>query len=96
MCLVLAGLVSPWASTAPDGLEKVAQDKGFLDKAAEKPAWSGAPMPDYALPGAKHESVATSLAGMAGTLLVFAGGYGLARIVARNRRTGSARVTGEA
>ncbi|TDD09414.1 cobalt ABC transporter permease [Nonomuraea deserti] len=33
--LVLAGLVSFFASSSPDGLEAVAEDKGFIDRAAD-------------------------------------------------------------
>ncbi|MEO3891079.1 energy-coupling factor ABC transporter permease [Nonomuraea sp. B5E05] len=33
--LVLAGLVSFFASSSPDGLEAVAEDKGFIDQAAD-------------------------------------------------------------
>lgn len=46
--LGLALLLSPWASQSPDGLEKVAKDKGFENKAQESPIKS--PFPDYELP----------------------------------------------
>lgn len=50
--VALALIVSPFASSSPDGLEKVAEDKGFLEKAEEtEPAWNSAPIPDYAFPG---------------------------------------------
>jgi len=52
LSVALALIVSPFASSSPDGLEKVAEDKGFLEKAEEtEPAWDSAPIPDYAVPG---------------------------------------------
>lgn len=44
--LVLAGFVSFYASANPDGLEKVAADKG-IDAKAEKHATSDSPLADY-------------------------------------------------
>ena len=49
-------------------LEKVAEDKKFLSKGQEK--WK-APLPDYTLPGIKHEGLSTSAAGVIGTLITF-------------------------
>lgn len=68
LCLLLAAL-APLASRAPDGLESVAQRKGFIGMA--RSAFSGL-IPDYLFPGVDHEALATILAGLAGTLLVFA------------------------
>jgi len=58
---------SIFASSHPDGLEKVAEDLGFINAAAETP---GA-MPDYIFPGIKNEVLATVFAGIIGTLLTF-------------------------
>jgi len=71
-------LFSPLASSSPDGLERVAEDKGFMETARE--AFFEA-IPDYMVPGIKSEAVATILAGLIGTLLVFAIGYSLARLL---------------
>jgi hypothetical protein len=77
----LAGAASPFASASPDGLEKVAADKAFLDRGeAQKTSL----LSDYAVPGVGDERVATGLAGFTGTLLVFGAGYGVA-FVARRR-----------
>lgn len=67
---VLAVFISPFASSSPDGLEKVAEDKGFI-KAAEKAdaAWDHSPAADYAIPGVKNEKISTGLAGIAGVLI---------------------------
>ncbi|MCK4789888.1 MAG: PDGLE domain-containing protein, partial [Desulfobacteraceae bacterium] len=77
LSLLLAIVISPFASSSPDGLEKVAEDKGFLEKAEEQEAaWELAPIPDYAVGGIENESLATALAGLIGTLLTFAVGLG--------------------
>lgn len=81
----LALFVSPFASTSPDGLEKVAEDHGFIERARE--AGDFAPLPDYAVAGIKNEAVATGLAGLAGTLIVFAVGLGIAKLVYKKRQT---------
>ena len=80
----LATAVSPYASASPDGLEKVAGDKAFLDQGRLHSVQEESPVPDYAFPGVGDARVATGLAGFAGTLLVFGLGYGLV-VVARRR-----------
>lgn len=51
----------------PDGLEWVAEEKGFIDT-AQGPLYNI--IPDYVLPGISNEAVATILAGMVGILIV--------------------------
>ena len=80
--LFLAFIVSPFASSWPDGLEKVAEDKGFLERGEVEPVFSS-PIPDYTWPGVKNERLATSMAGVVGTLIVFGAGYGLALLLRR-------------
>lgn len=71
--IVLAVFLSPFASSSPDGLEKVAEDKGFM-KAAEdaRPAWSHSPLPDYQVTAVKSEKVSTGLSGLFGILITLA------------------------
>jgi cobalt/nickel transport protein len=80
--LLLAILISPFASSFPDGLERVAEDKGFLEKGEIQPAMVS-PVPDYAWPGIKSEKMATSAAGIMGTLIVFGAAYGFAALIKR-------------
>jgi hypothetical protein len=82
----LATAVSPFASPNPDGLEKVAESKAFLDEGRLAGIQEDSPIPDYAFPGVENERVATGLAGFVGTLGVFALGYGLAYMVRRRPR----------
>lgn len=83
--LVIAIFVSPFASSSPDGLEKVAEIKGFLEKGEGWVLWKLSLMPDYSMHGVKHEGIATGLSGFAGTLLVFVVGYGIARLIRSKR-----------
>ncbi len=78
--LFLAGLISIFASPLPDGLEKVAEDKGFLEKGEVEPPIKS-PIPDYTFPGVKSEKLATSIAGVLGTLVVFGLGYGVSALI---------------
>ena len=80
VALICAGLISLFASSFPDGLERVAEDLGFLEKGEGEPILKS-PIPDYTLPGIKNEKLATSIAGIVGTLLVFAVGFGTAKII---------------
>ena len=80
IAIMLAVLLSPFASPWPDGLEKVAEDKGFLERAEVEPPIV-APIPDYAWPGLQSERLATSTAGISGTLIVFGLGWGLAALI---------------
>lgn len=75
----LASAVSPYASSSPDGLEKVAADQAFLERGERHTVQSASPAPDYAVPGVDDPRAATGLAGFVGTLGVFGLGYGLAR-----------------
>lgn len=77
-------LLSPLASPHPDGLERVAENLGFIEAAREAPYQI---IPDYAFPGISNEALATIAAGVAGTLIVF----GVASVLAATwrRRAGA-------
>jgi len=82
----LAVAISPFASASPDGLNKVAEKKAFLDKGKAHPIQDDSPIPGYAFPGINNEKVAKGMAGFVGTLGVFAVSYGLAALLGRRRR----------
>jgi cobalt/nickel transport protein len=84
VAVALALLISPFASQQPDGLERVAGNKGFLEKTGPKPVVTS-PIADYLWPGIKNAKLATSIAGLAGTLVVFGFGYCIARLMQRFR-----------
>jgi len=79
-------LLSPLASSHPDGLERVAEDKGFLDRAKDAPYQV---IPDYLFPGIENEAIATIVAGLVGTVLLFGLGYGLAWLLRRRSERAS-------
>ena len=81
----LAAGLSPYASAEPDGLERVAEDKGFVEQGRPAKIQEHAPIPDYAVPGVHDARLATGLAGFAGTLVVFAIGFGAAWTLRRTR-----------
>lgn len=79
----LAVAVSPFASGSPDGLNKVAEDKGFLADGRLHSIQDSSPVPDYAFPGIDNERVATGVAGFVGVIGVFTLGTGLAYVIRR-------------
>ena len=87
--LILATLISPFASSSPDGLEKVALDKRFLVRSEGKTVWKLSLIADYLMPGIKNEAFATGLAGLAGTLLVFGTALGIGRLISKRSRKSS-------
>lgn len=76
----LALFVAPFACSWPDGLEKVAAALGFESRAAASPL-VGAPVPDYEWPGIGSPVIATAVAGVFGTVVVFALSLLLARVL---------------
>jgi hypothetical protein len=71
----LATLVSGFASSSPDGLNKVAEDHGFAAKAKEH-LFENGPLAGYAVKGVNSDRLSTALAGLIGVLVTF--GIGLA------------------
>jgi cobalt/nickel transport system permease protein len=76
LAIVIAGVLAPLASTAPDGLERVADDFQIATLATAAD-WSMAP--DYSLPGITWPTLAVALAGIVGVAFVFAATYTLGR-----------------
>lgn len=82
IAFILAAVLSVFASSAPDGLERVLEDAGVADHAA---TLLPSPVPDYQVPGLGHAGLATALAGLLGTLLTLAVGWGVGRWVSTRR-----------
>jgi len=66
--LFLAGAISYYASSSPDGLEKVAEDEGFLESAKDS-ALSNSPLADYGLAGLDNERLSVGIAGVVGVFV---------------------------
>lgn len=81
--IIIAGLLSPFASELPDGLEWVAQQYGFFHKSA--PAFSGW-LSNYALPNITNTIFATGGAGLMGVFLTFALAWGIRNLLNQDLR----------
>lgn len=89
VALVLAGLVSPFASGDPDGLEHVLQRGCDFDgegevssgtcpaQAEQEHRLADSPLADYGLRGVEQEGLATGLSGVIGVLITLLAGGGL-------------------
>jgi len=82
ICLGVA-TISPLASSSPDGLERVAEDKGFINMALDAPF---SIIADYVFPGIENEALATMIAGWIGTIVLFVAVYGFTRLI-KSRKT---------
>ncbi|MFE5615327.1 energy-coupling factor ABC transporter permease [Streptomyces sp. NPDC056463] len=89
--LLLAGFVSFYASASPDGLEKVAADKGF-DKNVEEHAAADSPLADYGVKGIDTARLSGGLAGVIGVGVTLAVGTGAFWAVRRRRNSSEAQV----
>jgi len=76
---LIAVLISPLASGNPDGLERVAEDIGFLDRGLDAPYQI---LPDYTIPFFGETGLSTILAGVIGAIIVF----GILYLLGRNLR----------
>jgi cobalt/nickel transport system permease protein len=82
--LVLAGFVSFYASANPDGLEKVAHDKG-IDKKTEKHASDGSPLAGYGVKDVGDARLSGGLAGVIGVGVTVVAGSGIFWVLRRRR-----------
>jgi hypothetical protein len=85
VAVVLAVVASPFASSAPDGLTRVAADKAFLHNGRAADVQKDSPVPGYAFPGIRDPRLAKATAGLAGVIGVFAVGMGVATVLRRRR-----------
>ena len=85
--LIIAIFVSPFASSDPDGLDRVSQDLEFEDQAIEDAPAKKLPFyglfEEYALRGVP-EGLATPLAGLAGTVVTFGIAWGAGKLLVRS------------
>lgn len=90
VALIIAIFLSPLASQHPDGLNRVAEDLKFDNKALTKTPAHRLPFAGifdgYALKNVP-ENVATPIAGLVGTLAVFGLAWGIGKIAVRGSST---------
>ncbi|MBO3458600.1 PDGLE domain-containing protein [Aetokthonos hydrillicola Thurmond2011] len=94
IALLMAVFLSPFASQNPDGLDRVAKDQGFDKKELEHPPAKQLPfntifdsytfrfIPGYDKGGLPNK-VATSIAGLVGTLATFGLAWGIGKLAIR-------------
>ena len=79
---LLAGGLSFYASSSPDGLEKVAEDIGFIQTAKEHTNSRGT-LADYGVKGIENERASVGVAGVIGVVgTAIVAGFGF-RLLAR-------------
>ena len=86
VALLLAGVVSYYASSAPDGLDRVAGDHGLAETEREHAA-DGSPLADYKARGVENDRLATAVAGVPGGLVVLLLFGGLTFLLRRRAAT---------
>ncbi len=94
LALLVAIFLSPFASQSPDGLDRVAKDQGFDKKELEETPAKKLPfyavfnsyalrfIPGYDKDGLSNK-IATSIAGVAGTLATFGLAWGIGKLAVR-------------
>ncbi len=82
VALLLAGVVSFYRSTAPDGLNRVAEDQGIARAERDHAAADG-PMAGYRARGVGNDRVSGLVAGVTGALVVLALFGGLTFVLRR-------------
>lgn len=84
IAILVALILSPFASTYPDGLEKVAQKLAFAKKAVSSFA-RFSPMPEYAIRGISNGKISTAIAGVIGTVITFIVVFGVMKVLLGRR-----------
>lgn len=84
--LLLAGFVSFYASSNPDGLEKVAADHG-IDQQAKEHASADSPLADYGVRDVEDARLSGGLAGVIGVSVTVVAGTGVFWAVRKRRST---------
>jgi len=84
VALLLAGVASFYASSAPDGLNRVAEDQGISRTERDHPGADG-PMAGYRTRGVENDRLSGLVAGVSGALVVLALFGGLTFVLRRRR-----------
>jgi cobalt/nickel transport system permease protein/cobalt/nickel transport protein len=90
VALLIAGVASFYASSDPDGLTKVSEDKGFASSEKEHGAAAG-PFAGYETKGVDDARLSGGMAGVVGSVVVLVVAGGLVLLVRRRRPADAAR-----
>ena len=80
----LAGIVSFYASSSPDGLEKVAEDVGFIETAKDHSLDNSA-LADYGVAGIENERLSVGIAGILGVIATGVLMYLIIKFISRKK-----------
>ncbi len=87
--LFLAGIISFYASSSPDGLEKVANDIGFIQTAKEHTNSNGT-LADYGVKGIENERTSVGVAGVIGVVgTAIVAGFGFKLLTRKAKKAGN-------
>ncbi|HEY6710025.1 MAG TPA: PDGLE domain-containing protein [Actinomycetota bacterium] len=86
----LAMLVSGFAASSPDGLNKVAEDHGFAANARQH-LFENGPLAGYAVKGVNGDRLSTGISGLIGVLVTFGIGLALFALLRAMRSGGDGR-----
>ena len=84
VALLIAGVASYYASSDPDGLTKVAEQKG-ISKAEKEHGAADGPLAGYETKGVDDARLSGAMAGVAGSLVVLLVAGGVVLLVRRRR-----------
>jgi hypothetical protein len=82
IAILVVVALAPLASGDPDGLERVAKDLGFIDRAEN---FVGGLLGDYAIPGIEDPAVSRIVSGLFGLAIVVLVIVGVGRLLARRK-----------
>ena len=80
----LAGIASYYASSSPDGLEKVAEDIGFIETAKDHTLDNSA-LADYGVAGIENERLSVGIAGILGVIATGVLMYLIIKFISRKK-----------
>jgi cobalt/nickel transport protein len=81
--LFLAIFISPFASSSPDGLEKVAETNSFIEKAKDN---NFSLAKDYKIPMVSNSFTSTALSGFMGTIFLFSSVWFIFSFIPKKRK----------
>jgi hypothetical protein len=85
VALLVVIVLGPLASSAPDGLERVALDAGFAGQGQDA---TFELLPGYTVPGLGDSDASLVVAGLVGVVVLFGSMWLLGRYLARRSRVG--------
>ena len=92
VAFAIAVFASPFASSSPDGMSRVAINEGFGHTEKTSPMEDASPIGGYAVKGVEHQHISTALSGAIGVAATFAIGIGAfhgLRLSSRRRGQGT-------